>query len=87
MIGKREESGVSVYIPPTLSLQDFLRLAVTHLEGHSSCQGGSLYMTVSFQVLVTSPFSHPFGPRVVMTLLLLDPKYCTSFEVSFFFNY
>lgn len=77
MIGKREASGVSVFIPPILSLQGLLKLAVTHLEGHSSCQGGTFYMTVSFQVLVTAAFSHLFGPRVVTVLLLLAPKYCT----------
>lgn len=74
MIGKREESGVRVFIPPILSLQGFLELAVTHLEGHSSYQGGNLYMPFSFQVLVTASFSSLW---VVTALLLLDPKYCT----------
>lgn len=41
MIREREESVVTVLIPPTLSLQGLLKLSVMHLESHNSLKGAT----------------------------------------------
>lgn len=51
--GEREE-GLHSYYPGPLPLWS-LEAGWTSSEGHSSCQGGLLHMTLSFRVLVSVP--------------------------------